>query len=384
MKSIEISNFKNFRHLQIDNLGSVNLIVGRNNTGKSTLLEAISILASGGNTGWLKKVLEIRGWNRRFSNGDVHDMETLDVITLCSLSHGRDFENFKNNPIRLKSDCEGIGNDGGIQVEIGLVELVAVVETDETGLEFKRFKLIDKVRENDGIMEGESRLGVSISSNGVRSVSTLDRFFVRRSFSVDKMLPFEYVRTADFIGAKNPQMFDKIALSPLEANLIEALRIIDPHITAINFLNDESRSRVSASQQTSDVRVPFVVCDNMKGKYRLSAMGDGVNRILTIVLSLLNCKDGILLVDEFENGLHYSVQTDLWRLIVRLARKLNIQVFATTHSQDCIRSFLRATADETEMARLIRLEQRNDKDVAIVYDDADELDYISKNDIETR
>lgn len=51
MNSIEISNFKNFRHLKIDNLGAVNLIVGKNNAGKSSLLEAISILASGGNIG---------------------------------------------------------------------------------------------------------------------------------------------------------------------------------------------------------------------------------------------------------------------------------------------------------------------------------------------
>lgn len=383
MNSIEISNFKNFRHLQIDNLGCVNLIVGKNNSGKSTLLEAISILASGGNVGWLKKILEIRGWNCAFTDTVDGDNESLELVTLCSLSHGRNFEIFKKQPIKIKSKCKEDGTDIDCQIEIRLVELASVVETDESGLEFRKYVLKERLNNTKGIGDGEPTLGVSISSNDNKLIFTLSNFFSKRGFSTDKNIPFEYVRTAEFSGAKNPILFDKIALSPLEGVLIESLKIIDPHITAINFLNDESRSSIG-QKRGSDTRVPFVVCDNIEGKYRLSAMGDGINRILTIVLSMLNCKDGILLVDEFENGLHYSVQTSLWSLILRLAKELNIQVFATTHSQDCIRSFLRATKSDSDKARLIRLEQRADKDVAVVYDDSDEFEYISQNDIETR
>ncbi|MDE5625634.1 MAG: AAA family ATPase, partial [Muribaculaceae bacterium] len=66
MNSIEISNFKNFRHLRIDNIGRVNLIVGKNNAGKSSLLEAVSILAAGGSIGWLKNLLALRGMPVRY------------------------------------------------------------------------------------------------------------------------------------------------------------------------------------------------------------------------------------------------------------------------------------------------------------------------------
>lgn len=61
MKSIVIKNYKNIKDLSIDSLAPVNLIVGRNNVGKSTLLEAISIYAAGGNIEWLKELLEFRG-----------------------------------------------------------------------------------------------------------------------------------------------------------------------------------------------------------------------------------------------------------------------------------------------------------------------------------
>jgi AAA15 family ATPase/GTPase len=68
-------------------------------------------------------------------------------------------------------------------------------------------------------------------------------------------------------------------------------------------------------------------------------MGDGMNRILTIILALVNSDNGCLLIDEFENGLHYTVQENLWRIIFHLSKELNIQVFATTHSEDCIKGF---------------------------------------------
>ncbi len=70
--------------------------------------------------------------------------------------------------------------------------------------------------------------------------------------------------------------------------------------------------------------------------------------------------------------------------MIKLATEMNIQVFVNTNRPDCIRSFLKAAKNDKDVARLIRLESRNDKEVAIIYDDPDEFEYISKNDIETR
>ncbi|MDE5749137.1 MAG: ATP-binding protein, partial [Duncaniella sp.] len=187
--------------------------------------------------------------------------------------------------------------------------------------------------------------------------------------------PFTCVRTTDFSADDNAALYDKIALTPLENHLIEALHVIDNRITGINFLKDQYVS--------DDKRVPFVVLDGKSEKYRLSTMGDGVNRILTIILAMLNSRGGILLIDEFENGLHYSVQQSLWGLIERLARELDIQVFATTHSDDCIKAFLSATIQSGD-SRVIRLENRKAGEIAVVYADADELGFIKDNGIEVR
>src|SRR5208282_94102 len=68
----------------------------------------------------------------------------------------------------------------------------------------------------------------------------------------------------------------------------------------------------------------------------VKSLGDGINHILGVILSLIQARGGCLLADEIENGIHYSRQAELWRLIFRQATKGQTQVIATTHSWDCV------------------------------------------------
>ncbi len=116
----------------------------------------------------------------------------------------------------------------------------------------------------------------------------------------------------------------------------------------------------------------------------LQNLGNGMWRNLGIALALLNAKDGILLIDEFENGLYYSVQPDLWRFIFRLARSLNAQVFATTHSWDCIEAFQRAASEgHQEEGLLIRLESKKGE-IGVTSYDEQELTIATREHIEVR
>ena len=115
-------------------------------------------------------------------------------------------------------------------------------------------------------------------------------------------------------------------------------------------------------------------------RVRLSSMGDGINRILTVILALVNCKGGVFLLDEFETGLHYTVQTQLWRVIFMLSEKLNVQVFATSHSHDCINSFIAVNRG----GQIIRLDNRGGEIVAVNYSDDKEMEFIAQNGVEIR
>ncbi len=84
-------------------------------------------------------------------------------------------------------------------------------------------------------------------------------------------------------------LFDRISLSDREGYVLDALRIIEPSIDRLNFLNEN---------EYSNRRVPFVTLKDTGERVRLSSMGDGINRILTVILALVNCKGGVFLLDE--------------------------------------------------------------------------------------
>ena len=328
MKALKIKNYKNFEKLALNDLASINLIVGKNNVGKSALLEAISIFASNGDLEYIKSVLESRGESVRFASS-VENSTEKELERFLSLYHDRDMQAFLNTPIEISAD-EQIGLfDENISFTMRLVEYIESTETDSEGFERPYKKILDN--DEKSISENpDTHIGLLLTYAERKTLYVFNG--MRRRNTTDFSRPCEYVRTNQIMGDKNPYLFDRIALTPNEKHIIEALQIIEPQIENINFLKDDK-----VYGKFSDERVPFVVFPYSTKRYRLSSMGDGINRILTIILAMLNCKNGILLIDEFENGLHYSVQYELWKVIFRLSEELNIQVFVTTHSIDALR-----------------------------------------------
>ena len=114
-------------------------------------------------------------------------------------------------------------------------------------------------------------------------------------------------------------------------------------------------------------------------------MGDGMYRFLLLSLTIVTAENGVLLVDEIETGLHYEAQTDMWRLILETAKELNVQVFATTHSWDCIAAFQEALSqvEDKSIGKLFRLDNKYGNIRAVEYN-AEDLDIAVRNSIEVR
>lgn len=171
-------------------------------------------------------------------------------------------------------------------------------------------------------------------------------------------------------------LWDAIALRDVEQDIVKALTVISPDIQAISVIGggDERATRTrTASAKSSRYGSPVP----------LRTFGDGVNRLFGIMLSLGNAGNGVCLIDEIENGLHYSVQTDILRTIFRLARDLNIQVFATSHSWDCVRAFQEAASESPEDGVLVRLSRKNDQIIPTLFTEK-ELEIVTRDQIEVR
>ena len=168
-------------------------------------------------------------------------------------------------------------------------------------------------------------------------------------------------------------LWDQVTLTDSEDAVVEFLRIFDPNISDFSMVAGEVRDR----------RVGMARTKNTDHPVSLRSFGGGMNRMFRIALSLVRAGGGILLVDEFENGLHYSVQPDAWRMVFKLARDLDVQVFATTHSMDTIRSFAQVAISSEDTGVLIRLNRRGDVIMPITYTE-EELAIAYRHAIEVR
>lgn len=126
-------------------------------------------------------------------------------------------------------------------------------------------------------------------------------------------------------------MWDEIVVGGFEGEVRDALRVLEPDVESVHMLAGMfaygwagSRAGAVVGMKGEKTRVP------------LGSMGDGMRRLLVLATSLASVKQGALFVDEIDTGLHFSVMADMWQLVVKRALAANVQVFATTHSWDCI------------------------------------------------
>ena len=364
--SLDIKNFKSLASCRIDNLKRVNLFLGKNNVGKSSLLEAISLYLSQASPVWIQTLMRDRGLTLFFSDANVAERVEFEKHNISSLYTGRDVKAFEQTALSVSARYDGIREKSiGIKIEYYIPE-VFKHDLDSTlsgSPNFVSAKEAEKIP--------IALCGLSVDNGEDKRFFPFDGKGVRLS-GKDWDTNFEFVRSNTFMS-DNAEMFDRIAMTDLQQNLISALNIIDSRIRNINFLNDPFSATSS--------RVPIVVFEDSNTRYPLRSMGDGMNRLLSIILSMLNCKGGVLLIDEFENGLHYTTLCRLWQMIFKLANDLDIQVFATTHSNDCIIIFISADSNEDGT---MRLENRASGVIAIPYIGRDELNYIRDNDVEVR
>jgi AAA15 family ATPase/GTPase len=115
---------------------------------------------------------------------------------------------------------------------------------------------------------------------------------------------------------------------------------------------------------------PAIYCDlGFPALAPLAVCGDGVVRLFSFVVELTAVKGGVLLIDEIDAGLHYSVMVPFWRALRKLADEHDVQIFATTHNDNLIRSAMAAFDDDLSWLCLFRLDRRKQGIVAVRYDE---------------
>jgi len=385
LSTFEIRNFRTFSHLPIQRFGRVNLIVGRNCVGKTALLEALWLYAARMRPGALHQLL----WERQELVAEV-DSESQDFeVDVRALFHGRTYLPESQNQITL-------GPIDSPESRIGL--RLSYVER-ELSSEPAPPTYVEIRDEGTGSPEGEVFPALVVSVGGqeqylVRRYESwfrsLRRFPMRGPESLPPFLRAETV-DEDMIG----HWWDSVSLRESEARVVAYLNVLAP-VERINLIGSPRRR---------SSRVFMVRLRGEKNPQPLKSLGDGVERMFrtavaieyarrsieTSQLDLLptpafsrELAGNILLVDEVESGIHYTAIAKYWEMIFALAHELDVQVFATTHSWDCVLGFQHAVAQtEPNEGFLIRLEKKDDKCRAVVFN-REELSIVTRENIEVR
>jgi AAA15 family ATPase/GTPase len=370
LNSLEIREFRAFKHIRINGLGQVNLIVGKNNVGKSSILEALRIYAHRGSLALIQNILRERD-EVRLNTRSINNISTQ-INAMRYLFHGMsemndDFPVIKIGPLNVE--------DQTLSLRLNSIKQLSFLSDIEN-------EVNESIREDVDIYSKESSKSISFElmiQYGLNN-NVVYPIYRGSSGSISSYAPlniplinYSFIPSGGLTKRKLARLWDNVILTDLEALVISSLQIIAPELERLNFLLEGERDPI-----------PVVRLKNLPTRVPLGSLGEGMNRMFGIALSLVDARDGILLIDEIESGLHYSVQTDMWRLIFETARRLNIQVVATTHSWDCIQGFQQA-AQEDKLAEgvLIRLGRRKGDIVSTVYSE-EELEIVTREQIEVR
>jgi AAA15 family ATPase/GTPase len=263
------------------------------------------------------------------------------------------------------------------------------IEEDESVTRIRDFVDIDEISKNVPDFE----IGLEIKS-GKKTIDfieleSFDNFFRRRM----RRMPTRFgglnnissqvqkVSSNNFSSNNLIKLWDKVALTPLEEEVIYCLQLIEPHIRNLAFVgNIDYSERFPLLPE----RIPVVSLDNFEERLSLKSFGDGMSRLFNIILCLVNAKNGVLLIDEVENGLHWSVQPKLWEIIFKLSKELNIQVFATTHSRDCVKGFHDIWTKNNQNGCFYRLNKTKDDLIRAVQYNQDMLSDTLETEVEFR
>ena len=352
-KNIEITNFRGIDHLKIDDFSRVNVFLGQNGSGKTSILEAILILAGMSNPGLPQSVNMLRS---RGAAGHFLDVRYY----------------FHNLILTTPPEVSSEQTDGDKR---HLALKMPFVFDDQTQVTTP----IGQIQRSDAMVQvNQVEMDFDITADNVvnRYKSTMS--FNQQGLIKERKIAEDYQEKlyaslipASLAAQNAASDLAELVKRKMKQVVVDRLAYFDKRITNVEVLSDGV----------------FVGIEGVPELLPVSMHGDGLFRYLTIVAASANPISNILLIDEIDNGLHYSVYKKLWKAIFALATTTNKQVFVTTHSKETL-GYLNEMLQENPIykpdLRLYTLERTLKKGLQAYMLTHEGLQGACENDIEIR
>ena len=368
--NLTIKNFRGIDHLEIPKLGRVTLLAGKNGIGKTTVLDAIRLYASRGDYSTFHRLLVDRNQLQRIAPDGGLGISPFDWNSIFNAA-----SEVKQSVISTTSS----GGDDPLWIEqVGPGGVEERAQWSNSSRQALQVRFRNGRRETPYIIEGEAGHQLVPPQAG----QAIFRVDGGRMASIDwneTEISCESLGPGLMTNREIARLSDSVALSPIEDAAIEALQLAcSANIDRVTLVSDDESSRDGIG------RYPIVRTKCPDQIVPLRSLGDGAIRLFSVALATAASAKGLVLIDEIENGLHYSILNSLWSLLFRLADERRVQIVATTHSWDCVRAFATATISNDDDDRLLLRLSRQTGGLRVVEYNGDKLQSAAKYNIETR
>lgn len=351
--SLSISRYRGFKTLDIKRLSRVNLVAGSNNSGKTSLLEALFLLAHGGNAQSAINSNVVRGGtgDRGTPDANAHAL-WVPMFSDLDLSH----------PVSISAIHSYLGSLR-LEIEHHYVEMFRRATTSrDTRLGINeahelRFSLTQQL--SDGQQGRSVKSRISLTHNGPE---------MKKVEGDPLVIPCVILLSCADRLEDHAQRLGQMRLRKEAGLVMEALRIIEPRLQNVDVIPGPGGDTIWGDIGLSE-QIP------------LDTLGGGLSRLAKLVLAMGHSRNFVLLVDEIENGFHHTVLEKVWKVVYETAEQFESQVIATTHSFESIAAAYAASPGHD--LTLHRLEPGDDSTRCVTYD-ADSIEGAVAHGLEVR
>lgn len=352
LKTFAISNFRSLNRVELEHLGRITLVAGKNGSGKTALLEALWLFNGPDAPELVARLNAFRGLSPAGLQSTFQDL----------------FYGF-NKQARITMTAGGDWNDSPRELEISMQPRNGVSKIDwenterspadqETSVRASHYDLVFRYRdEAANVYASRAWFENQIPSEngpeaGNQSLLQERQWVEGRAISV--FLPAIYRDTPQTMASR----FGELQLEGREHELLPLLQWLSPRLHRLTSIALKGQSAM------------YAYCEGSAQPIPVQLLGAGFNRMLALSLSMHAAKGGMLLIDEIENGLHHSVQKDVFVALDDMAQKYDVQLCAPTHSAECAvaaHQALRARANGA--FAFYRFEEKDGATRAFYFDD---------------
>lgn len=322
IEALRIDNFRCFGHVSVEGLKRINVIVGRNASGKTAFLEAVFLAAAN----HAEIPFRLRNW-RLLGDADLSANRSLESLWR-DLFHSFDLS--KAVSIRLKGTPE---YTQGLNIRYNALTEVVIPLSDQSKETDVVLPIeIEKVDGQGNI----TAIPMRLTEKGLQ--------FQMRPASIKASFYPSSIRANPQEAARR---FSALSKLNQESQVIETLQRVYPFIENLSVETSGGEFLIYASVTGLHEKIP------------VSLISDGVYRLMSILLGIADTDHGVVIVDEIENGLYYETLPEVWRLLLEFSEQYKAQLFVTTHSLEAIKNLLPALETHEGKFSLLRTEKTN-------------------------